>query len=228
MQIELDDKEFTKRMIFVGLIYFVFGLLIGLWILAILQQELKKYIARNNIRSYQELPPILQFTFRYVIDISSPELFQVTTTRVTQLFVSVPSGDIDQAISSLGLSDICNDPTVPNNLCCVIDSTLYRDPVINFAGHTYERKSLELWYRTNKSDPKTNINFTEQQTTFIVPNKSLERQIINFLHAKAAQKRNAGPVTQVQVPSPSTAQVRVPSLGEQATQQRRNRRPAGL
>ncbi|PNG99709.1 U-box domain-containing protein 52, partial [Tetrabaena socialis] len=46
-------------------------------------------------------------------------------------------------------------PTPPPSFLCPIYHTLMRDPCTNDRGHTYEKKALQAWLRSNDTDPTT-------------------------------------------------------------------------
>ena len=68
-------------------------------------------------------------------------------------------------------------PQVPEALCCPITFQLFRDPVTNSLGNTYERAALlQAWAGPPgaRRDPLTNA---EVPDTRLVPNQDKRRQV---------------------------------------------------
>ena len=60
---------------------------------------------------------------------------------------------------------------------CPISSEVMTDPVSTESGHTYDRKSIERWLRSNNRDPMTNEVLTSKQ---LRPNHSLRSMIQDY------------------------------------------------
>jgi hypothetical protein len=66
----------------------------------------------------------------------------------------------------------------PNNLLCPISRCLMADPVTAADGHTYERSSIETWFKRNSTSPMTNEYMTSEQ---LIPNFNLKSTISQWL-----------------------------------------------
>ena len=64
----------------------------------------------------------------------------------------------------------------PNHFCDMVffDGSIMEDPVVASDGHTYDRKNIEKWLRTNQNSPKTGERL---QNTNLIPNHDLKRLI---------------------------------------------------
>eukprot|EP00444_Apocalathium_aciculiferum_P006074 CAMPEP_0183395100 /NCGR_PEP_ID=MMETSP0370-20130417/9067_1 /TAXON_ID=268820 /ORGANISM="Peridinium aciculiferum, Strain PAER-2" /LENGTH=421 /DNA_ID=CAMNT_0025575637 /DNA_START=41 /DNA_END=1302 /DNA_ORIENTATION=+ len=71
---------------------------------------------------------------------------------------------------------------VPEDLLCPILHTMFRDPVVNVVGNTYERIALQAMGRKLEgyTDPLTNEVFED---TTLVPNWDMRRRVQSFLDA---------------------------------------------
>jgi len=66
----------------------------------------------------------------------------------------------------------------PDGFRCSITADFMTDPVMNQAGHTYERAAIERWFVHNNTDPKTNA-VLESKT--LIPNHGLRGLIQDFV-----------------------------------------------
>ena len=64
-----------------------------------------------------------------------------------------------------------------DQLCCHIDKTIIKDPVMCSSGHTYEREAIEKWLRDHRSCPDTN----EPITDVLIPNHALRNVLDDFV-----------------------------------------------
>lgn len=72
-------------------------------------------------------------------------------------------------------------------LCCPITQEVMEDPVICVGdGHTYERQSIEEWFRTSSKSPSTGRSLGSNEK-ILVPNHSV-RQAISFIQAEGHKK----------------------------------------
>eukprot|EP00931_Biecheleriopsis_adriatica_P033526 TRINITY_DN19458_c0_g1_i2.p2 TRINITY_DN19458_c0_g1~~TRINITY_DN19458_c0_g1_i2.p2 ORF type:complete len:259 (+),score=41.26 TRINITY_DN19458_c0_g1_i2:98-874(+) len=86
------------------------------------------------------------------------------------------------AVGSFGIS--CSRPgDPPEDLLCPVTCSLFRDPVFNAAGNTYERSALEKFWTTSgmpARDPITNTSLTDM---VLIPNWDMRRRVQSFLEA---------------------------------------------
>ena len=61
-------------------------------------------------------------------------------------------------------------PELPEEVLCPITTELMVDPVFTADGHTYERKSIELWLTKKHTSPLTGEPLAH---TFLTPNHAL-------------------------------------------------------
>ena len=61
-------------------------------------------------------------------------------------------------------------PELPEEVLCPITTELMVDPVFTADGHTYERKSIELWLTKKRTSPLTGEPLAH---TFLTPNHAL-------------------------------------------------------
>lgn len=66
---------------------------------------------------------------------------------------------------------------IPAQFFCPITQSIMIDPVMNEAGQTYERKSIQRWYQTSRKDPLTNVNII---TGKLLPNINLRDSIEEY------------------------------------------------
>jgi serine/threonine protein kinase len=69
---------------------------------------------------------------------------------------------------------------VPDSFVCPISLELMRDPVICSDGHSYERASIEEWFRSSNRSPKTNIDLPNR---ILIPNYALKASIEGLRHS---------------------------------------------
>jgi hypothetical protein len=70
------------------------------------------------------------------------------------------------------------DEKAPDAFKCPITAFLMEDPVMNRAGHTYERKAIERWFVHHNTDPKTNAELASKELT---PNHALRALIVDLV-----------------------------------------------
>ena len=84
-------------------------------------------------------------------------------------------------------------PQVPEALCCPITQQLFRDPVMNSLGNTYERAALlRAWAGPPgaRRDPLTNEAVPD---TRLVPNQDKRRQVLSrAVRARVTRAPDAG------------------------------------
>lgn len=79
----------------------------------------------------------------------------------------------------------------PNEYLDPITLGLMRDPVINQVGQTYERESIEEWYKKRRTDPVTSLKVPSKLLT---PNLALKKLIIDYCDeagVRIGQKKDA-------------------------------------
>ena len=69
--------------------------------------------------------------------------------------------------------------TAPHEFLCPISHEVMKDPVICADGHTYERSSIESWFKHSHTSPKTN---EELISTALIPNHALRNVIQEYLN----------------------------------------------
>jgi hypothetical protein len=80
-------------------------------------------------------------------------------------------------------------PDIKKIYSCPITSTIMEDPVICSDGHTYERKAIEEWLRTNNKSPNTNDVLSNK---VLIPNIALRQAIERYKVLFEAKKAGAG------------------------------------
>lgn len=68
--------------------------------------------------------------------------------------------------------------SIPQEFLCPISHEIMRDPVTTAAGHSYDRKYIEDWLKTNDTDPLTNTILIYKKLT---PNWTLKKLIDGFM-----------------------------------------------
>ena len=63
---------------------------------------------------------------------------------------------------------------LPSNFYCPLTKRIYKDPVIDSEGNTYEREAIERWLRSQSSSPVTNNYLCVEM---LKPNRELKRTI---------------------------------------------------
>ena len=77
---------------------------------------------------------------------------------------------------------------IPNEWFCPITQELLIDPVIAADGYTYERKSLESWFKKSHMSPVTGLVLNE---TKVIPNYAIKHTIEQYLEK---QKKSGLPI----------------------------------
>eukprot|EP00466_Bigelowiella_natans_P015395 jgi/Bigna1/40867/e_gw1.47.70.1 len=67
---------------------------------------------------------------------------------------------------------------VPPEYRCPISHEIMKEPTMNETGNSYERKSIEDWYKRNRTDPLTSKPVDPQR---LVLNRALKSRIEGFL-----------------------------------------------
>jgi hypothetical protein len=93
--------------------------------------------------------------------------------------------------------------TPPNEFVCPINLTLMSDPVIGPDGHSYERRAITQWLRTNPHSPLTRQPMTIQS---LQTNYSLRSAIERYNSAQNSRR-----TTRAQVPTAPVAVIPMPS-----------------
>lgn len=90
----------------------------------------------------------------------------------------------------------------PEDLLCPVLHTIFRDPVVNAAGHTYERSALEQAWAASGGrllDPLTNSPLPHDM---LFPNWDMRRRILAFLDAHPGYVPAGWPDREVPPPQP--------------------------
>ena len=83
----------------------------------------------------------------------------------------------------------------PDHFKCPVTRALMRDPVILKTGHSYERKAIEQWLKSNNTNPLDGTQLTNKE---LIPNLSLRHAIEDYIkqqRAKAQSQLFASPNT---------------------------------
>ena len=107
---------------------------------------------------------------------------QLGGTTITPALYSdwaAPSADDIEADTSDRVSPVAEDIEADASECCPeilcpLTLKIMVDPVITRRGNTYERHMIEKWFRTNRTDPLTNIVLTDK---VVIPNIALKQRI---------------------------------------------------
>lgn len=111
-------------------------------------------------------------------NIDGPELIQLNKETAVELGVESVGlrGRLLRKIEALKAEQ--SGPEAPDEFLCPITRELMKDPVIAADGYSYERGSIEDWFRgKNKTSPMTNLPL---QTTLLTPNRSLKMAITRW------------------------------------------------
>ncbi|PRP72794.1 hypothetical protein PROFUN_07694 [Planoprotostelium fungivorum] len=74
--------------------------------------------------------------------------------------------------------------TVEDDLLCPISGEIMDDPVLTIDGHTYDRKSIEMWFsQGHRTSPITNVRLSDLQLT---PNHKVKSMIDTLRTARRA------------------------------------------
>jgi hypothetical protein len=82
------------------------------------------------------------------------------------------------------LDEVSSDVDVPKEYVCPITLKLMEDPVILEDGHSYDRKAIERWLRTNRRSPTTNEILNSKH---MISNYSLKSLIEAFVEKQQDQ-----------------------------------------
>lgn len=82
--------------------------------------------------------------------------------------------------------------SIPNDYLCPISHEIMSDPVVAKDGHTYDRSSIEKWFKTKGKpiSPKTNKELSSEE---LVPNYSLRSIIQDFKENLKKEKNTTQP-----------------------------------
>lgn len=69
------------------------------------------------------------------------------------------------------------DSTIPDHLMCPITHEIFVDPVTTVLGHTYERTTIENWFKTHHTDPLT---MEKVSSKYLVPNRAIKNAAEDF------------------------------------------------
>lgn len=75
---------------------------------------------------------------------------------------------------------VADEEEPPDDYRCPISRELMVDPVCTASGEAYEREAIALWFRTQHTDPMTNVALESKKLT---PNLTLRRLIGTWLEA---------------------------------------------
>jgi hypothetical protein len=77
------------------------------------------------------------------------------------------------------------DEDFPNEYLCPINLTPMKEPVICMDGHSYEKKAIERWFRSNNKSPKTGLVL---ESKMLIPNHALRSAIEEYKSKKVSSK----------------------------------------
>lgn len=116
--------------------------------------------AAQDFQESEEVPPFFGFFFRSSID---EDDFLIAIMQA----------------ASKGRQESGSGPQAhhPRDLCCPISFELMSDPVFTSDGHTYDRASIEGWFRLgHQRSPLTNLPITR----LLTPNHGLKARILEY------------------------------------------------
>lgn len=67
--------------------------------------------------------------------------------------------------------------SIPDHLMCPISHDIFVDPVTTVLGYTYERASIENWFKTHQTDPLTMEIVSSRD---LVPNRAIKSAVEVF------------------------------------------------
>lgn len=96
----------------------------------------------------------------------------ITIKELQQLFFTLNNLPIDVSI----LPEICNNE-IPYEFICSISQDIIIEPVKTIDGFTYDRQSIEKWFKKSNISPLTGL---ELESKILIPNLDLKKRIKNF------------------------------------------------
>eukprot|EP00824_Muranothrix_gubernata_P009735 TRINITY_DN22441_c0_g1_i1.p1 TRINITY_DN22441_c0_g1~~TRINITY_DN22441_c0_g1_i1.p1 ORF type:complete len:393 (+),score=76.77 TRINITY_DN22441_c0_g1_i1:41-1180(+) len=94
--------------------------------------------------------------------------------------------EVLQAASEAFVSSLPERATIPRGFRCPISDVVMTDPVVAADGNTYERCAIEIWFKNQRSSPKSGLPLTD---TSVKPDTTL-REAIEKWREKVAPHRN--------------------------------------
>jgi hypothetical protein len=86
------------------------------------------------------------------------------------------------------MDHIRSDIEIPNEYVCPITQDIMLDPVVAIDGHSYDRESIEQWFQSHSTSPKTNEILP---STLLIPNRALRSRITEFLEENSTIRKNS-------------------------------------
>ena len=71
--------------------------------------------------------------------------------------------------------------SIPKQFICVLTGEIMSEPVIAFDGNTYEKSAIVKYLTEHKCSPVTKASCEDSSDIYVYPNRSLKRDINNFL-----------------------------------------------
>ena len=68
-----------------------------------------------------------------------------------------------------------------DHLMCPISHDIFVDPVTTVLGYTYERASIENWFKTHQTDP---LKMEKISSKDLVPNRAIKSAVEEFNNSK--------------------------------------------
>ena len=98
-------------------------------------------------------------------------------------FIKARSGDDDSILMSDDTDEKEGDkePNHPHEFLCPISQELMKNPNLTQYGHSYEKRNISTWLKTNDSDPATGVILNDKT---LRPNQQLKQAISRYKKEK--------------------------------------------
>ena len=105
----------------------------------------------------------------------------VTIQELIELIYNINKKSVDVSL----LPTLVSSDEIPHEFFCCISQDIMLDPVKTIDGFTYDRVSIEKWFKNSWKSPLTGL---ELQSKYIEPNTDLKLKIEEFTKLKLASK----------------------------------------
>tara|TARA_B110000008_G_scaffold275273_1_gene312409 strand:+ start:456 stop:1523 length:1068 start_codon:yes stop_codon:yes gene_type:complete len=134
----------------------------------------KRLIKFNNNNCYANQVDTIHNKYRFVRRVI------ITISKLKEKLANMNNQPLDPSI----LSTLVDSDEIPREYFCCISQDIMKDPVKTTDNHTYDRSSIEQWFRTRYTSPLTGLELNDITLT---PNIELRNQIQEYTRLKTSQ-----------------------------------------